>query len=96
VRKIPIKYATIIPDENSHGHVLGKPLSEGFVRDMNDGMWETASETKIDALVDKNLAGAEALRALGVRNFREGTGSDYSSAVDLAIRRAGDGEFATA
>jgi len=87
------KYVTIIPTEESQGHVFGPALPNKFNLDGGSGRTQLLLERRIRSI----LAGPLAQKKFYPRGFRRyHAASDYDEAFKLALRLGGDEEGATA
>jgi Peptidase family M41 len=93
---IPLRHATIIPDEDSIGHVLFHKLPK-WCEENSRSYSPDRARIFMEKRIQINLAGQIAEKVFrGRRPNRYSHRSDDDHSVDIAIRFAGTGEIATA
>jgi hypothetical protein len=85
LRDVPIKCVTIVPEENTHGHIEYRRSPKWFHPDIDSD--STRARRRIEAHIQISFAGGIAERKFKGRRAPNWTvGPDNSDAVDLAFR----------
>ena len=87
---IPFRHVTIVPDEESSGHVHGNPQPKSFQPEWDNS---TRMERRAEALVRIDFAGQVAEQILrGRKSWKQGSQCDLGNAVDMLCYLAGGGD----
>lgn len=89
------KYVTIIPDEDSLGHIFGHKFPGKF--DFGETEWSGQTQLLLERRIRSIFAGPLAQKKFHPRGFRHAhAAGDYDQIADLGLRLGGDDETASA